>query len=108
MFFKKKKAFLPTLCLYAGEEVLYNGLLKDLPLREEIIIEKSIQFFDDPEPCHIHRNAVSLRLTEEILKELSDPSPKHYLITKYSAFPQADTYSLNLSEDQKIEGKTDK
>lgn len=108
MFFKKK-APLPRLRLYGkNHQELYNGLLKDLPLKEEVIIQSSIRFFNDPEPCHIHRNAVSLRLTEEILHELSDPSACNHLITKYSIFPELEEFSLILSENQEINGKTDK
>lgn len=107
MFFKKKPA-LPRLCLYEEGKLIYEGFLKDLPIREEIIIQKSIQFFDDPEPCHIHRNAVSLRLIEEIQKELSATGIPHTLISEYSVFPEADSYTLILSENEKIQGKTDK
>lgn len=51
--------------------MLYEGLLKDIPLKEDILIEKSITFFNDPEPRFIHRNAVRVRLTEELYQELS-------------------------------------
>lgn len=71
MRFKSKKQ-LPLLKLYSGDSLLYDGLLKDVPLKEEIILQKSLEFFDDPEPCHIHRSAVRTRLIAELLKELSD------------------------------------
>lgn len=57
-----------------GKE-LYSGPLRDLPLREKIIIEKSIQFFDDPEPCHIHRTAVRIRLLAELDEALKETEP---------------------------------
>ncbi|MCI8281190.1 MAG: hypothetical protein HFI76_05755 [Lachnospiraceae bacterium] len=69
MLFKSKKT-LPTLQLYGVSGLLYDGLLKDIPIKEEILLAKSIEFFDDPEPCHIHRSAVRTRLTAEIQKEL--------------------------------------
>ena len=72
MFFRKKSAApaLPSVRILSGEQVIYEGLLKDIPIRENILIEKSIYFFDDPEPCFIHRDAVRVRLTEELHQEL--------------------------------------
>ena len=68
MLFQKKKS-LPSLLLMKDGETLYDGLLKDVPLKEEIILKKSVEFFDDPEPCHIHRSAVRVRLISELLEE---------------------------------------
>ncbi len=71
MLFKKKTTAtaLPQVKLFCGDQLLYQGDLKDLPLKESVIIEKSIYFFNDPEPCYIHRGAVQVRLTEELLRE---------------------------------------
>lgn len=69
---KKKAPAFPRVQLFAGDRLLYDGNLKDLPLKESVIIEKSIYFFDDPEPCYIHRGAVQARLTEELRRELQD------------------------------------
>ena len=55
MFLKaKKKRYLTVTC---HEAVLYEGYWTELPLAEEIILEKSIEFFNDKEPCAIHRGA---------------------------------------------------
>ena len=72
MFFRKKSAApaLPSVRILSGEQMVYEGLLKDIPIKEEVLIEKSIYFFDDPEPCFIHRDAVRVRLTEELHQEL--------------------------------------
>ena len=48
------------------DTVLFAGDLMDLPLKDEWIIKKSIEFFNDPEPCFIHRSAVTIRLLNEI------------------------------------------
>ena len=86
MFFRKKSAApaLPSVRILAGDNVVYEGLLKDLPIKETVLIEKSISFFDDPEPCFIHRNAVRVRLTEELHQELlceNDAKPGPLLIS---------------------------
>jgi len=52
----------------AYDHILYEGKLFDIPMKENIIIEKSIAFFSDPEPCFIHRNAVLSRLYIEMME----------------------------------------
>ena len=67
MFGKKKekeKEKVIRVCL-KGEEV-YRGTMTDLPLKEEIILSKSDEFFNDPNPCFIHRSAVRVRLIAEL------------------------------------------
>ncbi len=99
MFFKAKKSSLkalPLLRLYVESRLIYDGLLKDLPLKEEIILQKSVEFFDDPDPCHIHRSAVRVRLVAELEKELqtltdTEPGP---LLLAWADFPAIDRFQL--------------
>lgn len=96
MLFKSKKT-LPILRLYANGHLLYDGLLKDVPLKETLILQKSILFFDDPEPCHIHRSAVRVRLTAEIQEEFktrTDPSVPGPLLSSYTDFECIDSAIL--------------
>ncbi len=51
---------------FSGGVKVFHGAVKDLPLQEEVVIKKSIEFYDDPEPCFIHRGAVMTRLYEEL------------------------------------------
>ena len=60
---KYKKLYIT---IYSDDSVIYQGRWDDLPLSESIIIEKSIDFFNDPEPCYIHRDAVRVRLLAEL------------------------------------------
>lgn len=48
------------------DRIILEGKLTSLPLKEEFIISKSIEFFNDPEPCMIHRSAVMKRIFMEI------------------------------------------
>ncbi len=58
-----------TWLFYSREgEVLLNSKTFCLPLKEQIIIEKSSEFFNDPDPCYIHRSAVTNRLYFELEK----------------------------------------
>ncbi len=68
---------------------------EELPLAEEAVIKKSILFFDDPTPCFIHKNAVTVRLTEEVRKQLT-ASNKPVLI---EALPVEIQEYLNLDEE---------
>jgi hypothetical protein len=48
-----------------------------MPISESTIIAKSIDFFNDPEPCFIHRSAVMMRIyleIEEYIKETGNES----------------------------------
>ncbi|MDF2985451.1 MAG: hypothetical protein K0R50_961 [Eubacterium sp.] len=52
--------------LNGRKEVLRRFKFTSLPISEQVIINKSIEFFCDPEPCFIHRSAVLKRLLAEI------------------------------------------
>ncbi|WP_034486352.1 hypothetical protein [Butyrivibrio fibrisolvens] len=79
---KKKRYIKVTL----DTDVLYDGLWDNLPIAEDIIIQKSIEFFNDKEPCAIHRGAVQIRLIAELDNMLSDPQFKD-LFCAYTGFP---------------------
>ncbi len=49
-----------------NNELLFNGDLHSIPIKESVIISKSIEFFNDHNPCYIHRGAVTVRLLSEI------------------------------------------
>lgn len=51
-------------------ETVFCGPPRELPLDEKKILEKSLEWFGDPEPCIIHRTYVMNRMHEEILKGL--------------------------------------
>lgn len=66
--------------------VVESYKLTSLPIREQIIIGKSIEFFSDPEPCFIHRSAVMKRLLTEIDDYLYDISKEGVYEIKWSDF----------------------
>ena len=100
MFFKSKK---PTevLCIYSKGNLLYQGEIKDIPLKESVILQKSVAFFDDPDPCYIHRSAVRVRLTEELLREiqLETSLPHCPLMSEYVDLPLMDAFTFTLEHD---------
>lgn len=84
MFLKSKKR--RYLTVTQDETLLYEGLWNELPLTEEIILEKSIEFFNDREPCVIHRGAVHMRLLAELEQLFSSPD-FHSRFCAYTGFP---------------------
>lgn len=41
-----------------NNEEIYKGKALNLPIKEEFIIKKSIELFDDEEPCIIHQSYI--------------------------------------------------
>ena len=72
MFGKKKKAVpRPTITIWDdGGNALYDGPLTGLRLTDETTVRLSIHFFNDPEPCEIHRSAVLSRVFTELEEAL--------------------------------------
>ncbi len=59
-----------------------------LPLKEEAVIAKSIEFFSDPEPCFLHRGAVITRILTEIDDYLLNASKNGSREMLWSDFPE--------------------
>ena len=68
MFGRKKKpaARLNLTVWNERGEILYDGGLTQLRLQDETVKRLSILFFNDPEPCEIHRSAVLSRVFAEL------------------------------------------
>ncbi len=67
MFSKRNKKPKTVFFIYDSRgTLLFTGELTALPIKEAIIIQKSIEFFNDHQPCYIHRGAVTVRLLAEI------------------------------------------
>ena len=50
-----------------GGAVIFDKKVHYLPLKEALIIAQSIEFFNDPEPCMIHRTAVMKKIFVELI-----------------------------------------
>ena len=96
MFGRKKKTAMLTLYGAAGEEV-YRGPLAAWNLPEREIIRLSVQYFNDPEPCHIHRAAVCQRAYLEMIQAhlgAEKTSLEQLSMEKAAWFPGAAWFSL--------------
>ncbi len=48
-------------------KTIYDGRISDIPLKEEYIIKKSVDLFDDDDPCIIHQSYVIKEYVDELL-----------------------------------------
>ena len=69
--------------------VIYQGKITGLPLKDELIVSKSILFFNDPSPCFIHRSAVMNRLFAELEEYLENKCVGAYSCLVPAEMPQA-------------------
>lgn len=58
---KRSKNKVRILNISDDNNILYTGPINELPILNSEVIAGSIEFYDDPEPCMIHRSAVISR-----------------------------------------------
>lgn len=83
----------------SGDKVILEKKLTDLPIREEEIIKKSIEFFCDPAPCMIHRSAVMKRIFAEIDETFSSLNKPDGVSLQWDELPYHISQYLNISGD---------
>ena len=60
---KKKK----KLKITRNEKTIFHGKFIDLPIKETYIIEKSIELFDEEDPCIIHQSYVIKEFADHLI-----------------------------------------
>jgi len=50
-----------------NEKILYEGRISDIPIKEKYIISKSVELFDDDDPCIIHQSYVIKEYVDQLL-----------------------------------------
>lgn len=71
-------------------KVVYQGVISDLPIREDYIIEKSIELFNEKEPCIIYRTHIMKKFYIKLYEALNS------LKSSEIACSQLDEYVLNI------------
>lgn len=61
-------------------DIVFNNKIMNLQLPEHLVIEKSIKWFNDPDPCFIHKSAVMKRLFIELEDHIIKESNTKVLI----------------------------
>lgn len=64
-----KKQLKECILFDKDKNIIFSGVYHDIPLKDNVIIEKSIELFNDPNPCFIHRGAIMVRMCCEIEHE---------------------------------------
>ncbi|MFP4077766.1 MAG: hypothetical protein ACOCU5_01855 [Bacillota bacterium] len=80
-----------TITITDGGETLFKGKPLNMPFKEEAIRQKSIELFDDEDPCIIHQS--------HIAREFSD--------TVLSRFKKRGATSLNLEDEEDLQSFLD-
>ncbi len=78
---------------------LHECKLNSLPLKEEKIIEKSIELFNDREPCIIHKSFVMKKLMLEINEYFNEVLPNGKGQIALEEIPKNIKELLNISYD---------
>jgi hypothetical protein len=82
-----------------GNTIIKSCKMMTLQIKEESIINKSIEFFHDPEPCFIHRSAVMKRIIVEMDDYFYNISKQGINEIKWSAFPDRFRAVLDVARD---------
>lgn len=64
-----------------NKEVIEKLPITRLPIKEEVIIQKSIEFFNEPNPCIINRCLCINKIGFELLKQLESIDENENKIT---------------------------
>ncbi|SHH57361.1 hypothetical protein [Clostridium grantii] len=92
MLWNKKEKNKPkniSLKLYSfNEEIIFNGLLTNFPIKEELILEKTIEHFEDYDPCFFHRSVVSRWMYFEIEEYLNKIDEENKSEIKWQELPE--------------------
>lgn len=55
------------LTIFKQDKKIFDGKILNIPIKEDAIISKSIELFDDEEPCIIHQSYVVKEYVTELL-----------------------------------------
>lgn len=55
--------------IFKNEKMIYNGRIAEIPIKNEYIIKKSVELFDDEDPCIIHQSYVIKEYVDVLLGE---------------------------------------
>lgn len=64
----------------ANHEVVYQGKPLDIPIKKDAITKKSIELFDDDEPCIIHQSYAVQKLINDFIQSFQKREVKNVLI----------------------------
>ncbi|MEC9485020.1 MAG: hypothetical protein UMR38_03985 [Candidatus Izemoplasma sp.] len=61
------------LLITKNDKIIFDSKLLNIPIKEDILIKRSIELFDDEDPCIIHQSYIVKEFAQKLL-ELFDAS----------------------------------
>ena len=55
-----------------NDKVIFDGRIAEIPIKNDFIIKKSIELFDDEDPCIIHQSYVVKEYVDILLKRFKE------------------------------------
>mgnify|MGYP007028884424 CR=1 FL=1 len=81
-----------------GTKTIYYGKAINIPVTEDSIIQKSIELFDDDEPCIIHQSYVQKEFADILLNLLKGSPNKEINLIDF----KAELYFLRVSNVESV------
>jgi len=81
-----------------GTNTIYYGKAINIPVTEDSIIQKSIELFDDDEPCIIHQSYVQKEFADILLNLLKGSTNKEINLIDF----KAELYFLRVSNVESV------
>lgn len=66
-----------------NDETIFKGKAANVKIKEDFVINKSIEIFDDEEPCIIHQSYVIKEYANILLELFSSNKTKRILVKDY-------------------------
>lgn len=80
---------------------IYQGDISDIGLTKSLVIQKSIEWYNDPTPCYRHRDAVKSRIVLDVLNYLQKQKALGINKTYISSIPATVRQCFNYYKDAK-------
>lgn len=88
------------LIIKQNQNIVFEGNPIDLPVKKDVLIEKSIEMFDDADPCIMHQTYVVEMLIDPLISKLKKQMNQEVLIT--DIMPEASFIDVKPTEGQTI------
>ncbi|MCF7925917.1 MAG: hypothetical protein K9L26_05220 [Candidatus Izimaplasma sp.] len=89
-----------TLVIKKHDKVIFEAKIINIPIKEDVLIKKSIELFDDDDPCIIHQSYVAKEFAQKLLDLFGDQTQlegKHYVDElSFLDFTDIETLSFEL------------
>jgi hypothetical protein len=83
-----------------NEKTIFDGKPLELPIKKEMLIKKSIEMFNDEDPCIIHQTYVIETLVDQLISKLKPNLNQSVEIS--SVLPEIDFIDIKNLEGSKI------